>query len=406
MEKPEIVILGAGFGGVRTALDLSSRLPFALITIINQSPFHCYSPDLYEVATASFDATKVSQEALVAAINLPLEQIFGTRKNISFLVDSVNSVDLETKSVLTGTKSLSYNYLVISLGSTTNFFGIEGTKEYAHPLKTTEDALRCRSDLEKVFSQTDKPTRVVVAGGGFSGVELAAEMSLLPHPHSEIVLLEALPSILTGMPEWSQAEALHRLEKLGVQVRTGNMITKIDEKQIYCQDKEPLGYDYLVWTSGVLAANLNGAIKGVEFTKKGQIHTSACLNLAGHPEVYVVGDMAEYIDETKNTPVPPAAWSAISEGKVAALNIELAIKGKPLKKYSPPYPSFVVAVGGKYALTNVFGLEMTGLLVWWLKQLITIHYLFSILPVRAVFSIWWKGLKVFTVHDPKRGKHV
>lgn len=398
MTDVRIVVLGAGFGGVKATLQIAKKLPNVQIQLVNKTSFHCYFPDVYEVATAALECQgKIKPDDLAGTVNIPLQAIFADYKNVTLIQDEVLAVDLTTKAVTTSTQTLSYDYLVLGLGSKTNFFGIPGAEKHAHALKTTEDALQIRNDLEQKFCRSATPFQVVVAGGGFTGVEVAGEMIGFLKAHGgKVVLVEALLDILTGMPEWSQKEAANRLSKIGVEVLTNYQITKIEAAMIYCKNGQQVPFDYLIWTTGIEGQTLGGQIKGAEYSKKGQLRVDANLHLTQHPEVFVVGDLAEVIDQAKARPVPPAAWAAVGEGLTAGNNIVAMVKNQPLSTYNPPYPSFVVPVGGRYALTNALGLEMTGLLVWIVKQFIQLHYLLSILSPLSALTLWWKGVSVFT----------
>lgn len=381
-----IVILGGGFGGIRVALDLAKFLPKGKITLVNKTPYHCYHADLYQVA-----ATKLSHEGkldfkhLVETTNLSLKKIF-QGKNIDLLISEVLGVDLESKIITLNDQTLNYDILVLAYGSTTNYFGITGAKEYSHPLKSTEDALNIHNDLEEL-SQNKKKLKVVIAGGGFTGVELACQLVKFL-PGIKFSTVEASDKILTGMPEWAQDEALAKLKNLGIEVMLSSEIKEVKEDLVVTQQRK-ITFDYLIWTTGIKGMELKEGIKGVEFNSKGQIEVESSLSLKGHPEVFVVGDLASIKD------TPATAYAAIAEGKIAALNIKNTVMNKHLTAFSPPQSAFVVPLGRKYGVANIFNLKLTGFLPWLIKHLITLKYLLSTLPLPGALLIWWEDLKFY-----------
>lgn len=405
--KVKIAVLGGGFAGVRVCLELTKLLPNTKILLINDTPFHSFHTDLYEVATAALDKeVRLEFKDLSGTVNIPFEKIF-QGKNIEILVDKVKEVDLLDNFVATASKEIEFEYLVISTGSDTNFFGIPGAEKYAHPLKSTEDALNIRNDIDEHIFHSNSPITVVVAGGGFTGVELSGELvgfldKLAKKHHKsvgKVVILEAAPNVLSGMPTWAQETALKRLKNLSVEVFLNHTIKKVDDKNIYCENDQKIPYDYLIWTTGIKGASLNEKIKGIEPSKKGQLRAESNLSLKEYPNVFVLGDVAECIDQKRGVPVAATAWAAIGQGKLAAENLYRKILGKQLVDYHPPNPAFVVPIGGKFALSNVAGLQISGLLGWMLKRLVALKYLLSILPFIEAFRLWRKGVIIYSTND-------
>lgn len=405
----KIVIAGGGFGGVRTALDLSRLLPRADITLINDTPFHSFHPDLYEVATAILDKEqKIDFKNLAGTINIPLNKIF-FGKNVKVVVDQIKEGNLEENNLsCRELGKVDYDFLILGLGSTTNYFAIEGAEEFSHPLKRGEDALNIRNDLDELVERSNQPLSVVIAGGGFTGIELAGELinflNKLEKKHGRrgfvtLTILEGSPSVLSGMPLWASKKALQRLQSLGVKVLLGHLIKKVDEEKVYCGGGQAVAYDYLIWTSGIKGGNIDNKIKGMEVTKQGQIAISPTLNLDKYPHVFVVGDLAAVLDKKRDCPVPATAWAAIGQAKVAALNIKLMLLGKKLLDYQPQNPIFVVPVGGKFALSNAYNLQFKGLTGWILKRLVSVKYMVSILPASEALITWWKGVKIYNNND-------
>lgn len=391
----KIVIAGAGFGGIRAALDLTRFLPEEKIILINGSPYHCYNADLYEVVSAVLpNERRIDFKNLSGTVNIPLSQIF-RNKNLDILIDTITEIDLNKRTLsMQNSEALEYDFLVLALGSANNYYDIEDATEFSHPLKTTEDALNIRNDLEELVSGSNTTISVVIAGGGYTGVETAGQLASSLGFCVKILILEAAGNLLPGMPKWSQEAALKRLKRLGVEVKLNSTVRNISENRIYCGDSR-IQFDYLIWTAGVIGADLNGQIKGVFFTNTRRVETKDDLSLEKYPNVFAIGDLAECPDKKRGCFVPATAWAAISEGSIAAKNILAKSKGEKNQNYSPPAPVFVVPVGRKYALSNFANFKITGSMGWFLKRIIALKYFLSILPFFEAISIWGKGVRIF-----------
>lgn len=411
----KIIIAGAGFGGVRAALDLSKNLPNEKITLVNDSPYHCFHADLYEVAATVLQKEQKMSKALLltefknlsGTVNIPLKKIFKD-KHVELLVDNIVEVDLEGNTIKTKISgNLGYDFIILGLGSESNYYRIEGAKDFSHPLKTAEDAINIRNDLDELVFRSNKPISVVIAGGGLTGVELAGALvtylkDLSSTHHQTIVnlkIVEGGGDVLPGMPNWAQKLTLKKFKSLGLEVHLDKKIKKVKENKIECEDGSQIEFDYLIWTAGVKGANLEGRIKGVSFTKRGKIETLQNLSLEKFPNVFVIGDLAQCLDKVRGVSVAATAWAATGQGKIAAKNIAAKIKGQPLDDYVPPSPVFVVPVGRKFALSNFAGLKITGVIGWLLKRMIALKYFLSILPFFDALSTWRKGVTIYLAND-------
>lgn len=406
MLQKKVVIVGAGFAGVRVALELyKSRL--VEVVLINDTLYHCFHADLYEVATAILDKErKIDFQNLESTVNIPLKKIF-QNKNVKLIIDKVVSINLVNNSLTTkDTGQIQYDYMVLALGSTTNYFGIEGARDFGHPLKTAEDALNIRNDIEELLTQAKNSPTIAIAGGGFTGVELAGEMTIflkkmamrLEKDKANLVVIEGSNMLLPGMVEWAQKAALKRLNKLGVEVCMNKLIKKVEKDKLIIENKAQIMFDYLIWTTGVRGASVAEDLKGVEVNQKDQITPGADLSIDSFSNVLVVGDFAECTDKS-GCPIAQTAWAAIAQGKLAAKNILSKIHGEASKNYQHFDLGFVVPIGGRYALSNVFNLRLAGLFAWIIKRLISLKYLLSILPLANVLSLWWKGVKIYAGND-------
>lgn len=394
----QIVIVGAGFGGIRAALDLEKKLKGqAEITLVDKRDYHLFTSNLYEVAASEQELTSVSQ--MKKSITLPIEEIFkGTKVN--FIQSEVKSVNTEEKKVVLASKQLSYDYLVLALGSQSDFFGIKGADKYSMPLKTLADGLRIRNKLEfEVQSHRQdankKVLRVVVAGGGYTGLEFASEakglMDILsikynyPREKIEIEVVEASSKLVPGFDDRLSMDALYRLRDLGIKVNIAARISEVDEHFVYLMSGEKVAYDALVWTTGVKAnpmeCNLQISIDG-----RGKICVNEFLQSQRHPEIFALGDMAAIYDSQKKL-VPATAQDAIHEGEYLAYSLYYIMQNKlPPKPYMPKKHGFIVSLGGKWAIMSYGGMYATGFFAWAIDQLAHTRYYMSVVG-------FWKGVK-------------
>ncbi len=410
----QILILGGGFGGVRAALDLEKKnLTNAKITLVSRDQFHEYHPDLYEVA-ASFlpeDGDKrqkrLRYEHLRGTVAVPLNKIF-QNKDVDLIYESVVAIDLKSKIVsLKDGKKLDFDYLVIALGSVTNFFGNQKLEETSLPLKTVSDALNIRDNIDELFleKKRNQEIRIVVGGGGFTGCELAGELvnylkslaKLHNHPLDklEISIVEASPNLINGADQWFQSEALKRLTKLGVKTHLNSKIVDVEDHRIIFETGEKVNFDILVWTAGIKANSLTEKISNVKLEKNVCLAIDRYSRTIGYENVFAIGDNCFCFDTEHNHPVPPTAQLAISQGRSVAVNIAHLIKKEEMEVYEPQMPNFVIPMGKGFALAKVFGFKVKGLFAWWLKRFVALGYISSIVTPLEALKVWWGGITFF-----------
>jgi NADH:ubiquinone reductase (H+-translocating) len=395
MKSLRIIILGGGFAGIRTALDLNQKNPNYQVTLINDIPYHVFHADLYLLVSAWLRRpSKLEFKNLSGTTNIPLKQIF-KNKQVQIIVDKVTQVDLKTKLIkLEENGQLQYDYLVLALGSATSYFGIEGAEDFSHPFKTTSDALNVRNDIEERLVGTHAPFPVAIAGAGMTGVELAGEIAGRWGQSVKVTILEGSSKILPGVDKKTQNKALKKLIKLNVEIKTDYLIQKVEEDKVYSKDNEIVGFGYLIWTAGIFGTNLQDGIIGVEPNKKGQFDVSNDLSLENFPDVFVAGDLASFFDVKRDCYVAASARTAIEQGELVAKNIVLKIQGRSAQKYNPPSPVYAIPIGPMFALSNAFNFSLQGKIGWFLKRVISLKYTLSILPPPAAISTWWRGIVI------------
>ena len=415
-KKEEVLILGGGFGGVTAAIELAKRLPKSRITLVDKTPYHSYHADLYELAGALFheQGGSIKKEFLTlhSTVAIPFAEIFKPYPCITFHQAEVLAIDLPAREVTLSTGRAAYGDLIIALGSETNYLGIPRLKEHSLEMKTTTDALNINAALEELFASRAKHEiiSVVVAGGGFTGCELAGELAfslkkaaeLYGHPAQNIALtiIEATDVLLGGAGEWFSSRAKKRLESLGVKVMLASPIVDVTPHEATLKEKMSVPYHLLIWTAGVRASSIVKNITGVEIQKNNCIAVDENMHPLPYHNAFVIGDMAHCVAGRGGKPLPMTAQVAIHEAHYIARHMADKLGGKKdLEDYHPKISRFVVPLGGKYALAD-FGLfKMAGIVPWMYKRYTALKYLVNILPLAEAWKLWRRGTKIFMEND-------
>lgn len=408
--KKNIVVAGAGFGGITAALKISEwikKFPEFNLILLNKRNHHLYTPALYEIA--AIPSSRFSLSNLKLAAMVPIPSIV-SGKPIDFICDEVIGIEPIQKniSLLRGNK-LSYEYLVLALGSETNYFDIPGLKEYGLPLKTFEDAIKMRDAIETEITKKDE-LKIIVGGGGASGVEVVAEFVnfikvLLKRVKGNgcairFVLLEAGDDILAGFDQWMIWQAKKRLKKLGIEIRTSHRIKEVLPDRLMLDNGSAENFDLFFWTGGVKGPEVLKA-SGFKLSPKGAIEIDEYLRVKDHTEdVFAIGDNSSFLNPKTGKPLIWNVPAAEAEGRLVAENIVRKLEGRPLKKFSPlkKYP-FVLAVGKKYAIADLIFLRLSGFIGWCLKQIVELRYLLFILPLPKAAQSWIRAVRAYSIND-------
>lgn len=391
-----VVIVGAGFGGLRVAHRL--RGAPVRVTVIDRHNYHTFIPLLYQVATAGLEPEEIAQ---------PVRRILRDAANSRFRLATVTAVDLKRRLVISDGDSLTYDYLVLAAGSVTNFFGMESVAGATSALRELDDAesLRDRvlTALERAANEDD-PARaaelmtIVIVGGGPTGVELAGALAEL-HRHAlprdfpeldlwaaRIILLEAAGTLLPGMPAPMQREAKRQLLRMGVEVRLNTAVSNADEGGVTLKGGEQVAAGAIAWVAGMRASPLAEALP-VERDAAGRLVVGESLQLPGYPQVYAIGDIA-HVGHPNRPPHPMLAPVAIQQGNHVAANILRQIAGKAPRRFHYRDRGTMVTIGRSAAVARIYGLSLSGFVAWviWL----TVHLVWLIgFRNRALVLVNW-----------------
>ena len=371
--EPHVLILGAGFGGVAALKAL--RKTRARATLIDRNSYQSFQPLLYQVAT---------DELSIDEVGFPLRNLLHGRPRWAFHRAAVTGIDLHAKEVmLDGMGPLGYDYLVIAVGAVVNFFGVKGAVEHAFPLYTLRDAVRLKAHVLKSFEAADRDQSIVddgaltvcVVGGGATGVEVAGALAELiryelkddypdlPMDKAQVVLYEAGSELLAPFTPGLRAYAKRALEKLGVEVRLGDSVVEIEPARVHLKSGSVVKAHTLVWGAG-LQANALGAALGVPLVH-GRVPVNADLSLAGHPNVFVVGDAAIATDAKSGRPLPQLGSVAKQAGHAAGGNIARLIEGRPTQPFRYLDRGTMATIGRGAAVVELpWGMTLTGYSAW------------------------------------------
>lgn len=393
--RPAVVVVGAGFGGLRVAQGLRSG-PVD-VTVIDQHNYHTFVPLLYQVATAGLEPEEIAQ---------PIRRILRDVPNVRFRLATVTGVDLDRRTITTDTGEVAYDYLVLAAGSATNYFG-QDLAQVTSALRNLDDAERLRDQVLGTFeaaSVAEDPARrrqlmtLVVVGGGPTGVELAGALAelrrhVLPRDYPDldlsrarILLLEASHRILPGMPAGLRAKALAKLTELGVEIRFGAPVADAGANGVTLSSGEVISAGAVAWVAGMRAPRLAEAVPTAKGSA-GRLLVSKTLNLPGHTEIYAIGDMV-HMGPPGAPALPMLAPVAIQQGALVAENILRQARGRRQKRFRYKDRGSMVTIGRSAAVARIYGLRLNGFVAWliWL----TVHLVWLIgFRNRALVLVNW-----------------
>ncbi len=393
----QVVIVGAGFGGLATTLGLSGA--DVAITIIDQRNHHLFQPLLYQVGTASLATSEIAW---------PIRHLVRNRKEVTTLLGVVTGVDTQNRRVLLedgGT--VEYDTLVLSTGARHAYFGHDEWEPFAPGLKTLEDATSIRRrillSLEHAERETDPERRAalltfVIVGGGPTGVELAGAIVELAHENlpgeyrhidtrkARVVLIEAGPRILPSFTDDLSNYAHASLERLGVEIQLGQPVRDCSAAGVIYGDR-PLAAKVILWAAGVRASSA-AAWVGLPADNAGRARVESDLTAPGHPEIFVIGDTAT-ISAWHGKPVPGIAPAAKQQGAHVARSIRKRLSGDTRPRpFRYTHSGNLATIGKRAAVIDFGGIKLRGRLAWWIWGLAHIYFLIGVRNRLAVALSW------------------
>jgi NADH dehydrogenase len=417
--RKRVVIAGMGFGGLRAAKALAGS--DVDMIMIDRHNYHLFQPLLYQVATAGLEQESIAY---------PLRALTRRWSGASFLLAEISGIDLVEKLVLTDEGPVSYDYLIVAAGSRTNFFGMDSVAEFAFDLKRLDQAEDLRNHILMMFEQASNESDLlrrsamltfVIVGGGPTGVEFSGALRELivhvlskDHPtisaaETRIILVEAADSLLTAMPVELRDYALQKLNSMGVEVQLGLRVVGATAESVDLFGGAVIASHTLFWSAGVAAAELADNIPGVERGVGGRVVVHPDLSLSGHPDVFVIGDMACLFDE--GVPLPMMAPVASQQGEYVAKVIMSREQGTSSFSSFPPFHYYdkgaMATIGRSSAVAAAAGLKFKGYIAWLAWLLLHLYYLIGfrnrlVVMMNWTYAYWFQERQVRLITSKKR----
>jgi NADH:ubiquinone reductase (H+-translocating) len=409
-EQPHVVVVGGGFGGLNAARALAGRP--VRVTLLDRRNHHLFQPLLYQVATAALNASDIAA---------PLRSVLRRARNVTVLLAEVQRADLAARRLTLERGEMGYDALILAAGAGHSYFGHGDWEAFAPSLKTLEDALEIRRRVLLAYEAAEREAdgaeqqallTFVVVGGGPTGVELAgalAEISrqtiardfrVIDPTRARIVLIEGGARVLAAFPESLSERARRSLERIGVEVRTGAIVTRVTADAVWL-GSEQIRARTVLWAAGVAASPLARTL-GVPLDRAGRVPVDADLSIPGHPEVFVIGDMSAFRD-LSGAPLPGLAPVAIQQGRRAADNVLRRLSGRPTLAFRYHDRGTMATIGRAAAVAVIGGVQLSGLIAWLAWLFVHIMFLIGfrnrllvIFEWAWAYVSWQRGARLIT----------
>lgn len=391
-----IIIVGAGFAGLRLAQDLAKSE--YVILLIDKNNYHQFQPLMYQVATARLEP---------ASIAFPLRKVFQYSKNVRIRIGKVKKVDASAKILHTSEGEFPYDYLVMAQGCTTNYFGNENLERFAFPMKSVPEALQLRNRILQTFEEAisksgeelQATVNFVIVGGGPTGVELAgalAEMkkNILPKDYPDqdfekltIYLIESAPNVLNAMSEASKHAAKKYLTEMGVIVMNGTLVKDYDGKIVQLGDGSTIAARNVIWSAGIIGNKIEG-LPEESYTRGGRLIVNRFNEVEGVRDIYALGDISWMITPKYPTGHPQVASVAIEQARVLAKNLVRLAHGKIREEYEYHDKGSMATVGKRKAVVDLPSFSFQGRLAWFTWMFVHLMLILSVKNKLITFINW------------------
>jgi NADH dehydrogenase len=394
--RPRVVIVGGGFGGLYAARAL--KRADVELTVLDRTNHHLFQPLLYQVATATLAATDITA---------PIRWLLRRQRNTTVLMAEVQRVEPERRVVIVeGAREIPYDYLIVAAGARHSYFNHPEWEAVAPGLKSITDAIRIRqrilSAFERAEQEDDAEERAawltfVIVGGGPTGTELAGmlptiarhslprEFRRIAHETARVLLLEGGPTVLPTYPAELSEHARLDLITLGVEVRTGALVTQVDRGVVQVGGSEMIRSNTVIWAAGIAASPLGKSL-GAPIDRVGRVLVAPDLSVPGRPELFAIGDMASI--STNGKPVPGVAPAAMQMGAHAARNIRHDLEQRPRAPFVYRNRGDLATIGRYRAIADLGRVRLTGVVAWWFWLFLHIMYLAGFRNRLSVLIEW------------------
>ena len=380
MSTARVLILGAGFAGLATAIRLGKERAKAQVTLVSRRNYHLFTPLLYQAATGLVDPDHIAQMVWPAA----------RKYGFTLFEGEVSNVDIDAKTVQTSFGDLEYDYLVLAIGSETNDFGIRGVSEHAISLKTLPDAERIHSkiidSLERALVISDQAKRkrllaFVIIGGGATGVELAGSVRdfvkflLNDYPglaedQFSVVLIELMQNLLPGLSRYLSEQTYRILSKRGIQIRLNSRVMEATDGGVLLSGGELIETGNIFWTAGTKSPKL---VDNLDLEKeRGRIKVDQFLRVREHPEIFAIGDLASISDLKTGEKVPWTAQSAVQEGDWVGIALSRVLSGRKIEPFVYQDKGYMLSLGRQVGVAEFRHFKTSGFFGWLLWRIIHI----------------------------------
>jgi NADH dehydrogenase len=393
---PHVVIIGAGFGGMEAARKLANAP--VRITLINRENYHLFEPLLYQVAIAGLVPSQIAY---------PVRTILREQKNFTFQMGEVSAIDFDAKFVKMDGSILAYDYLIVAIGGQTNFYNISSIEQNAYQLKNIDSAVETRNHLLTMFERASReadPERrralltFGIVGGGPTGVETAGALAELiqlvmtkDYPQldlrdAHVLLLESAGHLMESYPDALRKATFNLLARKHVEIWLNTRLTDYNGEEMTLADGRKIPAHTLIWTAGVRAAELTDRL-GLPQAGSARLVAESTLQLAGHPEVFLIGDAAYLVDEN-GKPLPMLATVAQQEARAAAASLKRMLNGQAAKPFHYKDPGLLATIGRNAAVARIAGLSFSGFIAWVIWVVLHIYRLIGFRNRLVVFINW------------------